>query len=287
MSKKINCPFCNSDNFEIIIERKFPRHSICLNCGFVYQTPILDFESNKDFYSSEYWNEHHNIHGLKTEYEITNRQLRILHWFKEAKLSNQSCILEIGCGFGFNLDFLKKNLTNNVEGLEISIEGTENVRKAFEMNCFQSTLEEFVPQKQYEGVVLCHVLEHFENPSMALKKVHGLIKEEGLLWVEVPNIMSINPRKSLSSWLAKEHISYFSPAKFKSMIIASGFEIVKMESKHYNCILAKKTSYFDSNKSYYNEVWEVKFSLIKHRIKYLLYIKLKQFGIEIFNKINL
>jgi predicted SAM-dependent methyltransferase len=89
------------------------------------------------------------------------------------------------------------------------------------------------------------VLEHFENPLEALRIIHGLLELEGYLWVEVPNILSPNPKKTMQNWLAKEHRSYFSMNKLKEMLEHVGFEVVLEEEAHFCRMLARKIQ--DSN----------------------------------------
>ena len=261
--KRIRCLICNSDHGTVIIEREFPRHEICQNCGFVYMNPILDSSDNKKFYEGDYWNEHHDLTGVKKEYQESERQKRMHSWMQPF-FKERSNLLEIGCGYGFNLDFLKqRNSQLSVEGLEVSKEACYNVGKAFDIPCHNSTIEEFQTEKKYNCVVMCHVLEHFEQPESVLSKTHSLLKENGIVWIEVPNIMFPNPTKDISKWLAKEHISYFSPEKLKFLLEKTGFLIKREEHKHYVCFLAEKV---DINEDSEHIVYSNEFDLVKKAI---------------------
>lgn len=198
-------------------------------------------------------------------------------------LKKGSCVLEIGCGFGFNLDFMNqnnKNLHLKLEGLEISREASENVEKAFGIPCYNSTIEEFKPEKKYDAIIMSHVLEHFEDPSGVLDKVWSLLNDGCILWVEVPNILYPNPTKSLNNWLAKEHISYFSPDKLKYLLILNGFKIINQKHLHFVGFLAQKEQKGWAKAEFTGEYDSVKTALRKQKFKNKL-IRLKsRFGIK-------
>jgi len=288
MLKKPNkCSICRSDEGEVLIDRDSPRHEVCKNCGFVYMNPIPDFEENKKFYLNDYWDEHHGFFGIREEYLVTNRQKRMQSWLMPY-FEKGFNILEIGSGFGYNLDYLNKkndSLDLVIEGLEISKAGCKNMQEAFGIPSFNETIEEFKPAKKYDVLIMSHVLEHFENPSTVLNKCHGLLGDEGLLWIEVPNIMYPNPTKNLDRWLSKEHISYFSPQKLKYLLEINGFEIVHQKFLHYVCYLVRKVDGQNNQTLYQNEYSDIKKALFRQRIAYFIFRTLSNFGFKT-NKFN-
>lgn len=277
--KEINCLYCGSNNGDILIEREFPGHKVCNNCGFVFMSQVPDNESNSEFYEDLYWKEHHHFDGIIKDYPVTNRQKSMVEWLKKSLDSSTVKLLEIGCGFGFNLDYLSKNTGFLVQGLEISQAGVLNTEKAFHIKCTHGTLEEYKADEKFQVVVLSHVLEHFENPPEALRIIHGLLELEGYLWVEVPNILAPNPKKTMQNWLAKEHRSYFSMNKLKGMLEHVGFEVVLEEEAHFCRMLAKKAE--DSNSSL--KIMKEKVSVLKAIRKH--YFKNKLF--QIAGKLNI
>ena len=107
--KEINCLYCGSNNGDVLIEREFPRHKECNNCGFVFMSQVPDNESNSKFYEDLYWKEHHHFDGIIKNYPVTNRQKSMVEWLKKSRFEYTVKLLEIGGGFGFNLDYLSKN----------------------------------------------------------------------------------------------------------------------------------------------------------------------------------
>lgn len=282
-TKFINCLCCNADNGELIIDREKPRHFICKNCGFVYMNPIPDFEANKSFYETDYWQEHHQIEGLITQYNFRPRHGRMAKWLKNHGVKPNELLIEIGCGFGFNLDFLRTELGIVPEGLEPSKSGVYNTINAFNINCYSGGVNEFNPGKKYDVALMSHVLEHFDDPLAALEKAHSILNKNGVIWIEVPNILYPTPNKLLDKWLSKEHISYFSPGKLKWFLETAGFQIIKEEYDNYCCVLAQKAEP-KLNVPFINEFHTVKKALRMQRLNYFKYKVLKKFKIDIYKK---
>lgn len=269
---------------EVIIEREFPKHEICRNCGFVHMNPIPNFSLNMEFYSEEYWAEHHGLSQLKRDYNENHRQKNMHRWLAPL-ISNNGKLLEIGCGYGFNLDYLKKrNPRIEFEGLEISKEGCRNTVESFNIICHNVSLEEFDPQGQYDFIIMCHVLEHFEDPNQAIAKVSKMLKQHGVLWVEVPNILFPNPRKRLVKWLSKEHISYFSPSKVRFLLEKNGLEVSREEHRHFTRFMSRKIETNYANPNLPNEYKDVKRALRRHKLLNSSYTLFGKFGIELFKK---
>lgn len=112
-----------------------------------------------------------------------------------------SKILDIGCGCGHFLYFLKKNGYANFHGIDISPQQVEYCQKniAEHVEVFDSF--EFLKDKkdQYDCISLIAVLEHIPKDRVRefLELVYGALKKGGVFLVDVPNMnnpFSINLR---------------------------------------------------------------------------------------------
>ncbi|RKY83677.1 class I SAM-dependent methyltransferase, partial [candidate division KSB1 bacterium] len=52
----------------------------------------------------------------------------------------------------------------------------------------------------FDLVMMWHVLEHIENPVLYLKEISRILKENGKLIIEVPNLDSLNFRIFKEKW---------------------------------------------------------------------------------------
>lgn len=61
-----------------------------------------------------------------------------------------------------------------------------------QVNAVHALFEEYVPDRVFDRVLMCHVLEHVEDPVSLLHRSRDWIAPGGLLIASVPNAMSIH-----------------------------------------------------------------------------------------------
>lgn len=76
----------------------------------------------------------------------------------------------------------------------------------------------------YDAVVSFHVFEHLSNPAKAFKLIHRILKKDGIFFIEVPNINTLNQTTSNKFHFA--HVVHFSQNTLSAMTQANGFKIV-------------------------------------------------------------
>ena len=139
---------------------------------------------------------------------------------------NVNNYLEVGCGHGlFLLEAIKKfKKATNFEIVDISktsIEISKSiinflVKEKLKINYLLSDISKVNFQKKFEFITMGEVLEHVDKPHELLKKVHGLIAENGEIFlstcVDCPSI---------------DHVFHFKSVKeIDDMIVSSGFKII-------------------------------------------------------------
>ena len=88
-------------------------------------------------------------------------------------IENNKKVLDVGCGDGILMDFLKKNKNTNIRGLEISkIKVQECIAKGLtviEGNA-EKDLKQF-PDKSFDYVVLSQTLQAFLDPELVIEEL--------------------------------------------------------------------------------------------------------------------
>jgi 2-polyprenyl-3-methyl-5-hydroxy-6-metoxy-1,4-benzoquinol methylase len=97
-----------------------------------------------------------------------------------------------------------------------------------------SSLEEASSLGSYDILYCNQVLEHINNPRDVLGKLNTMMKPNGVTYFSVPNycLKNLNEQiqlvhsakpipKELNPW---EHLNYFTPKSFYSLIIKAGFK---------------------------------------------------------------
>jgi len=99
--------------------------------------------------------------------------------------------LEMGPGDGVMTAFL----INDFEELDI-VEGSKHLLNSIpaypNVQKYCSLFENFIPTRQYDTIVMEHILEHIENPVEVLKKTKPWLKPNGVVVIGVPNAKSFH-----------------------------------------------------------------------------------------------
>lgn len=146
-------------------------------------------------------------------------------------------LLDIGCGEGWALKYFKDQ-NWSIHGIDYSLFGC----KIHNPECCQYIIEGDMDvnidhllnnkQKGFDLIWLDNVLEHILDPFDLLNKCHALVKNTGLLVIEVPNDFSrvqqflyMNAYISKPFWVVNpDHISYFNKEGLISLCDDAGWE---------------------------------------------------------------
>jgi len=121
---------------------------------------------------------------------MINREIEIIkQYYIEGKNA-----LEVGCGSGSSTEKLYK-IFNDIEVVEPSKKNIALLKsKVSNVVCHESLLENFFASRKYDFIFFLNVLEHVEDPIASLKHLANLVRHEGLIFISVPNCMSLNRR---------------------------------------------------------------------------------------------
>ncbi|MBF0557412.1 MAG: class I SAM-dependent methyltransferase [Nitrospirae bacterium] len=176
----------------------------------------------KDHYSEDYFKPYLQTEALHARKRFRKR-------IKEIKrLRFPGSLLDIGCGAGFFLK-LAADEGYNVSGVELSQWACEYARKTFALNVINGELKDagFAPDT-FDVITLWHIVEHVSDPVKFLMEVNRLLKKDGLLVVEVPNIRSVAAKLAGTNWelmAPKEHFFYFDLHTMSRLLQMTGFAV--------------------------------------------------------------
>lgn len=208
--------------------RRDARHNpivSCVQCGFVCAFPRDDSttlaNAYRDLEDEEYTSE-------ETGRRITGtRHLQ----FVARHCPAHGLMLDIGCSVGY---FASAALAAgwNVVGVEPSRWAAELARQEnpqMEIHC--GLFEEVdLPPHSFDCITMWDVLEHVADPLAILIRAESLLKPDGYLFLNVPNIDSGTARVLGSRWplLLREHLWYFSPSTLAKFLGRAGLTTAEM-----------------------------------------------------------
>lgn len=225
---------------------------MCKNCTLVSLDPLPTEEELQAYYASRYRTQvslSHEVSSKILEPEQA-RADRIMPLLLSQKRKIDNC-LDIGCSTGTLLKNISTAYGENTQrhGLEFN----DNYRNyalskgyvsskeyAYNVPVEQLDLQE---TERFDLITLVHVLEHMHNPLSALQTIWKRLADDGIFYVEVPNLKT--PYGDLKkSYFAIYHLYYFSDKTLKQLLRKSGFEILetKVQARTSIAYVCKKST---------------------------------------------
>lgn len=233
--EKIKCALCDSDDYKVILRGKDYRFCLsnevfelveCNNCGLIYLNPRPTREEINRFYPKKYY-------GIKTItlMKIINHLFKLVQIRSINKYKRQGRLLDLGCGGGDFLWEMKKR-GFEVYGVDHSFQACKLARERLGENIFNAELEKcHFPNDYFDVVTLWHVLEHLPNPNITLREIYRILKKDGVLVSETPNIDSLSFkmfRKNCFHLDIPRHLYYWSSKTIKEMLNRHKFKVFKI-----------------------------------------------------------
>jgi SAM-dependent methyltransferase len=153
---------------------------MCEECGLFYSNPMPTADELATYYQKEYRKDYQlarfrpsNKHIRKKQNEAKARYAVI----RQVLTGDTLSVLDFGCGSGELVEpgASYASFAQQASHLKIDIRGTD----------YQSA--DYAAQS-FDAITMLHVLEHIPNPIAALKKAHEWLKDDGILYIEVPNM---------------------------------------------------------------------------------------------------
>lgn len=131
-------------------------------------------------------------------------------------------LLDVGTGYG---TFVEMGLKHRLKAM--GIEPARNLyrhsKERLGKKIIHTDLNGFVKRKikMFDFISLIHVIEHVDNPAKTLSILHGLLKPNGILYIETPNIdsfLAYTEKSNYTFLTPPDHLNLFSLRSFKTLL---------------------------------------------------------------------
>jgi 2-polyprenyl-3-methyl-5-hydroxy-6-metoxy-1,4-benzoquinol methylase len=183
----------------------------------------------------------------------------------------QGKVLEIGCGSGATLAYMKMQGASYVVGIDTNKVAIDLASKrGLDLALVLDVEKEELPfnKKEFDCIVLADVLEHLYNPWDTLEKVTTFLADNGHILISLPNIKHYMVLLRLvfhDEWtytdagtLDNSHIRFFTLKEIRKLLACAGLREVKIKGidasgkklKCLNRLLFNKLETFSSGQYY-------------------------------------
>lgn len=204
---------------------------ICSQCGLIYTNPRMSQAAYTAFYDDEYRPLYHG--KSRTADELSAGQIvrgkQIAAFLEEHNINVRGLrVLEVGCGAGGTLAYLRDVFACEVDGCDFGREGIRYAAVNHALELHVGNLESIKLRWQPDLVLYSHVLEHVLELSRECSLIRRVLSGEGLVYVEAPSVKSI--RKAYAwdflRFLQNAHTYHFTLTTLSNVMRRNGFELV-------------------------------------------------------------
>ena len=249
MKKINNCSICNKKFLKIIdlglhpcadtfLDSKFkanllPRFPLQIGfCNCFHFTAITRVSAHERYQKFKYSYTADNSPVSRKHFKTIAKKLS-----KKIKLNTNSFVVEAGSNDGTFLSEIKKFSNAKVLGIDPS----ENVSKLAKKknintitNFFNLKTARFLTNKYSKADLFygANVFNHADNPINFLKAAKEIIKSNGLIVIEVPDLESLIKKVGFDT-IYHEHRNYFSKNSLNKLFLKQKIKIIKIEKINY------------------------------------------------------
>ncbi len=227
------CDLCGGEEFFPLWDRdrcgRELRTVICRGCGLVRHAQVPSHRELQQFYAQQYRRTYHGERAPSVR-RVVRAWCNGLRIFGQLRpwLWQEMRVLEVGAGVGATVKVFQLHGTQ-AQGIDPGEDfcrwGAEHLKA--HLRCL--SLEQLPVERNWDLVLLVHVIEHLRRPSWALKRIGQLVGAGGMLYVECPNLIA--PLARPGRWFHQAHIYNFTPKTLLTLAARCGWQPLQVFSE--------------------------------------------------------
>jgi SAM-dependent methyltransferase len=223
----VGCP-CGSFDLRLHTVLKGWQICQCKLCGLLYINPRPSEQQMDALYDALYFDARQlqsdvGAEAIRAGVISQNSRVDLIERYHP-----KGRLLDVGCASGYFLACAEQRGWAT-QGVEISAWAAYRAQQLIQGKIWLGNMESALPKtERFDVVTMWHVLEHIRNPIDILSAVKELLTPDGILVVQVPNVVSLDARLSGEKWSGWDlpfHLYHFTPASLCFFLRRSGFVI--------------------------------------------------------------
>ncbi len=189
--------------------------------------------NSKEYYDNEYKvdiesEDKDSLYGIINGEKIYRTQYQLDLFTKKVEIKNNMKILDYGSAKGLFLKKLIEKISIEPYLFDITTKYKEFWLKTFnQKNCsFYNLKDEW--KNSLDIVTSFYVFEHVKDPLTELKNIYQVLKEDGIVYIQVPNVYN-----HIADFICIDHLHHYSKISLTHLLNQSGFEVISIDDTSY------------------------------------------------------
>lgn len=233
------CPICSSTEKTHLYAQNFSNKAIslmesynvvvCRDCGFAFADNIPSQEEFNNYYAAMSKYEFNHNDGVVSSAYIDHFN-KIVNFIIPHLDDKNARIVDVGCSTGCLLFLFKQKGYTNLLGVDPSPSCVRTVKELYDIDSTVNTISGFHDDEGFDLIILSAVLEHIVDFDDSLRKIRSLLKDRGLLFIEVPDSERFDSFVTAPfQQFSVEHINYFSQYSIRNLLSRFSFLTIDMQ----------------------------------------------------------
>ena len=235
-----SCNLCSEKVFVTVAHRDrygFPASAqACRNCGLTFLNPAMTADAYSEFYQSIYRPLVSAYHGRLIDADSIQEEQRVyasnLAGLLERHLSGASGggLLDIGGSTGIVAHHFKRAFGMHATVIDPAPMEIEVARR-LELDTVTGFVETYEPgDRRYRIALMCQTVDHLLDARSALAKVHDLLSDDGVFFVDIVDFRAAYRRNgSIEEAVKIDHPYYFTEETMQSLLRRSGLRVREVD----------------------------------------------------------
>jgi len=256
--ESVPCCICSGMSFVTIAEKDryglYFSVKLCRFCGLIQTNPRMDHESYAEFYNEEY----RLLYGGKTKpseeffADQYHRGVEILNFLiaQGISMNRIHSVLEVGCGAG-GIVKVFQDFGCAAKGIDLGREYLDFGRSRYGLKLEPVVIQDISDEEQFDLIIYSHVFEHLLRPVEELQKLRRLLRQDGLLVVELPSVKNVHNayQGDFLLLLQNAHTYHFTLTTLRNLMGIRGFSLFA-GNEYVRAVFAKSDQVHQTDSDY-------------------------------------
>lgn len=227
---EVKCTCCLNEDPNLFKE-KFHKNGLvvleCSNCSFNF----IPWYYRKSIVYTDY-KDAAVLEQIRKGNDWLKVQRHLLRFKLIRKYKKSGSLFDLGSGWGHFM-LAGQQLGYDVTGIEISENPYIYCKEDLKLDVKHIDFFKMdVPNESYDIITLWDVLEHIDDANKMVERIADLLKKDGYLVLQVPQIDSFIAKRQKEKWnmMGLDHVNYFGHKTITKLLERHGFEVVKIKS---------------------------------------------------------